>query len=130
MQCCQVQSTLIITTTLFCSSHLYLLRCCRCIFFSVGSEKKLKENVMGEGNLKTTRLNSFKSLHNIKIRTVYSRKKSCCEANRRLDRKVLIRLPMKADFVSTKDFAWRSFHHYCYYHHHHWGGVIICVLEK
>jgi len=130
MQRCQVQSTLIITTTLFYSSHFTYFVAVDA-FLSLGSEKKLKENVMGEGNLKTTSLNSFKSLRNIKIRTAYSRKKSSCEANRRLDRKVLIRLPMKADFVPTKDFAWRSFHNYCYYYHHHyhhWGGVIICVL--
>lgn len=133
MQSFQFQATLIITTTLSCSCH-FTYFFAGVAFLSVGSEKKLKENVMGEGNLKTTRQNSFKSLHNIKLRTTVSRKKSSCEANRRLDRKVLIRLPIKADFLPTTDFASRSFHHYCYHHHrhhhHHWGGVIICVPKK
>ena len=130
MQLCQAKATFIITITLSYSSYCtYFFAVVA--FLSVRSEKKLKENLMGESNLKTTRLNSFKSLHNIKLRTTDSRKKSSCEANRHLDRKVLIRLPIKAGFVPTKDIASRSFHHYCYHHHHlHWGGVIICVLEK
>jgi hypothetical protein len=120
---------LIITTTLSSSSHFtYFFAVVA--FLSVGSGKKLKENLMGEGNLKTKRLNSFKSFHNIKLRVTDSSKKSSCEASRRLDRKVLIRLPIKTHFVPTKDFVSRSsFYHYCH-HHHHWGGVIICVLEK
>lgn len=89
----QVQATLIITTKLSYSSHFtYFVAVVA--FLSVGSEKKLKENLMGEGNLKTVRLSSFKSPHNIKLRTTDSRKKSSCEANRRLDREVLIRLPI------------------------------------
>jgi hypothetical protein len=101
VQRCQVQATLIITTKLSSSSHFtYFFAVVA--FLSVGSGQKLKENLMGEGNLKTKRLNSFKSLHNIKLRVTDSSKKSSCEASRRLDRKVLIRLPIKTHFVPTK----------------------------
>jgi len=90
---------------------------------------------MGEGNLKTRRLNSFKCLHNIKLRTTDSKKKSCYETNRHLEGKVVIWLPIRPDFVAIKDFASRSFRHYYYHHHRHhyhhqWGGVIVLLLEQ
>ena len=107
MQRCQVQATLIITTLSSSSHFTYFFAVVA--FLSVGSGKKLKENLMGEGNLKTRRLNSFKSLYNIKLRATDSSKKSSCEASKRLDRKVIICLPIKTDFVPTKDFASRSF---------------------
>lgn len=101
MQRCQVQATLIITTTLSYSSHFTYFFAVLA-FISVGSEKKPKENLMGEGNLKTTRMNYFKSPHNIKLRTTYSRKKGFYEGNRRLDRKVLIRLPIRQTSCSLR----------------------------
>jgi hypothetical protein len=128
VQRCQVEATLIITTTLSYSSYFtYFLLSLH--FLLLGAKRNWKK-ISCEKVI--SKLRYYKSLHNIKIRTTESRKKSSCKANRRLDRKVFIRLPIKAGFVPTKDFASRNFHHYCYHHHHHhhWGGVIICVLEK
>jgi hypothetical protein len=100
----EVHTSLIVTAKLSCSFHVTYFVAVVALL-SVGSEKKLKENLMGEGNLQTTSLNSFQCLHNIKFSSTDSRKTSSCEANRRLDRKVVINLPIKADFVSIKDFA-------------------------